>query len=1380
MKKNKQLFLILMMSLLLASCTIGSNSNKHEHTAKENFAITETHHYHECTYVGCKEQLEFEEHQFDDGIQKVIDGKNYIVYTCSVCEYFYEQEYQEMQHGAKNVYSYDETYHYYECVVDDCTEVFEKAKHTFGEGVLTEIDGIDYLLYTCLSCEYSYKEEANIPHTHTPVGTKQHDATHHYDVCSCGETFNKETHQMGEWIITEEATEDKVGSQYKKCSGCDYQITQSIPKLEHVHIAVGDWIKATTEHYHICKCGQTLDRGSHTFDEGVVTIPATPDNTGELTYTCSSCGYTKTEEIPQLVINSLTINAYNTQAATEGFNQNEGIELFKKGTNIGSSLYWHKVLLKQVGSGYQVVDVIEQGVALTGDYDYVLLSYMNESTGNYQKLVYYLNELDYVTFNADLSTLSAGSVNITLYKTENVNEFKVEYDLGYEQYDTKDDLYEAYFKEFYYFLGTYTDCHLEGLGIYSVEDFLTACKTWRFNGGNEMAGLGNAFGRYYLDINVGGTFEDQSTNKFVGYCYQNGKFIDLLEHLEVFFAYWRTDEGYTNSTNNGNDFFASAWAALVDTCKFFYFTSETITNTYSWFTYERSPRVHYMLDNIPGVGTVDLVETSNTTIILPELTRMHHAFLGWFDESGNEVETVSSTSKVTAKWLRYTYKVTFNNGSQKETYNVLAGLRTPVPSFSVAGYKVAYYVDKNNQVFDIWNAINEYKDLYVVWEPLNLDLGSITICGFNTEEAVSVADKYHGIRIYKSGVGIDSSLYWYKIAINYVNGQYVVSGIAESGDATPSGYDFLILAWNSDSTGGVGSMRELGIQVGNIVTFSADLNTLSTGEVNLTASFTAGKEAYNVILVSNGADVCNYNQLVTKDNTFTLPVPIKNGYKFMGWYDNPSFTGTAYSSFVPTANTMLYAKWEMLVMDEALDYVSDIVTSDTIDNLPASFDGQNVTYTSSDNNLYTIKDGKGYTNREYQKHWSETVTVYATLEDGTMTEKEITINPVTYDVMEHPKSVYFAVGSASSYKKYNERYLTDGTLFSDKFKENMDMLYYAFAIPQEDGTLTINSTYIKEVMELKNHGVRVLLVIDGANNAPLKAMVKLCNDETTRAKFVQNILDIVVEYNFDGVDVDWEFPGILSSTSGYEQYTTDVDIKNLNSLLKELREGFNNLQEDGGSNYILSVATPPTDWGTDRFDYATINKYCDYVNMMSYDLNKTGSASHLTHVYAPDNSYSYRFCCDFGVSYYTSLGLDKSKIILGCAAYGKAYKITGTSPNSLYPGLGATATLGQVTGYNLPGQSITWNSGTIYYTGIKQLMETGKFTEYHEYNSSGKFVGSYLYNATDNYFITYDSVLSVQEKCKYALANEGMGVMVWAYGEDATDTIINTICDNLK
>lgn len=73
-------------------------------------------------------------------------------------------------------------------------------------------------------------------------------------------------------------------------------------------------------------------------------------------------------------------------------------------------------------------------------------------------------------------------------------------------------------------------------------------------------------------------------------------YLDFLNFLISFFAYWRNDEHCTsfNPYNYADNFFTSAWAALVDTCKLFYFTAETV---YWW----QSFRVKYCLDNIPGV-----------------------------------------------------------------------------------------------------------------------------------------------------------------------------------------------------------------------------------------------------------------------------------------------------------------------------------------------------------------------------------------------------------------------------------------------------------------------------------------------------------------------------------------------------------------------------------------------------------------------------------------------------------------------------------------------------------------------------------------------------------------------------------------------------------
>ena len=1176
------------------------------------------------------------------------------------------------EHEFKDIYSFDDNNHWYKCISDDCEEIKDLEKHDFLVDRNVTSDGSkEIITYECTKCEYMYSDEIEL-HVHkVNNASKLYNEKEHYDECSCGEILNIEVHQLTEWVVEVEPTIDTVGKKERKCLGCEYKQEEEIPTLKHEHSANGEINKDEKHHWYECSCGEKLNKSEHLLNDGIIKVPATKENGGQIEYACTKCGYQKLVDTKPIDVNYLDVNSFNKLDNTSG------IKLLEFKSEIENNKIYHKVLLEKIGNYYKIINIIETGEELTGWYDIVLMATPTDLTGEYDKLVYYLNINDYIMFSDEIDNLSNGKVDISLFKTTAPETIKIEYNLGYDQFDTKDDLYEAYFTEFYNFLKTRTDCDLESLGIKNVDDFLRECLNWNFNGGNSFQGVGNAFAKYYVTIKVGDTLANQPTDTFVGYCYKNNKFRDFLEHLEVFFAYWRTDEGYTTSTNNGNDFFASAWAALVDTCKFFYFTSENLTDTYSWFTIERSPRVHYMLDNIPGVGYVDLVKESVNSIYLPALTRMHYKFLGWYNESGEKVSIISKDTKVTAKWERIEYSVELVVAGNIQSYKVKSGLRFNIPNLSVSGYNISKLVDSSFETFDLWNAVTKDEKIFV------------------------------------------------------------------------------ILSSNS-------------------------------------------KKIYNLFLMFNDGDEESYKYVLEKGEEYILPVPTKDGYIFDGWYSNTSFDGNKYTSIVMDDDIILYAKWTLssddtgnednlgdkeenpnLTKEEVLNYISDVVTSDTVDNLPTNIGGVSVTYTSGDNNLYTIASGKGYTNRRYQTHAKQKVTVYASLSNGTKYSKEITINPVTYPNMDHPKAVYFSVSSASSYKKYSERYLKEQTLFSDKFKNNMNMVYYAFAIPQENGTLTLNTTYLEEIMELKNHGIRVLLVIDGANAAPLKAMVKLCDNSTTRTTFVNNILDLVTKYNFDGVDVDWEFPGILSSQSGYEKYTTAVDIKNLNSLLKELREGFNNLQDSAGSNYILSVATPPTDWGTDRFDYATINKYCDYVNMMSYDLNKSNVASHLTHIYQPSNSYSYKFCCDFGVSYYTSLGLDKGKIILGAAAYGKAYKVSGTTPNSSLPGLGMSGTLGQVTGFGLAGQSITWNSGTIYYTGIQTLINSGKFTQYNEYNNSGKLVGSYLYNATDKYFITFDSVLSVTEKCKYAANNKGMGIMVWAYGEDATDTIVNTICDNL-
>lgn len=168
--------------------------------------------------------------------------------------------------------------------------------------------------------------------------------------------------------------------------------------------------------------------------------------------------------------------------------------------------------------------------------------------------------------------------------------------IGVDIWLSKQDLFHNYFKAFYNFIkknGGKQD--LLSHDIHNVKDFYEYAG-WNAGGKDSCYAMGFSFHKYYLEPGDGKSLDDQPETVFIGYCHKNGLFTDFINFLITFFAWWRNDEGCTCFApyNHADEFFHSSWAALVDTSKLFYLTSETV---YHW----QSFRVKYALDNIPGV-----------------------------------------------------------------------------------------------------------------------------------------------------------------------------------------------------------------------------------------------------------------------------------------------------------------------------------------------------------------------------------------------------------------------------------------------------------------------------------------------------------------------------------------------------------------------------------------------------------------------------------------------------------------------------------------------------------------------------------------------------------------------------------------------------------
>lgn len=59
---------------------------------------------------------------------------------------------------------------------------------------------------------------------------------------------------------------------------------------------------------------------------------------------------------------------------------------------------------------------------------------------------------------------------------------------------------------------------------------------------------------------------------------------------------------------------------------------------------------------------------------------------------------------------------------------------------------------------------------------------------------------------------------------------------------------------------------------------------------------------------------------------------------------------------------------------------------------------------------------------------------------------------------------------------------------------------------------------------LKKYGVKVLLGLGGWNDSSGDKYSRLVNSPSHRRTFVVHALDFIEQFEFDGLDLDWEYP----------------------------------------------------------------------------------------------------------------------------------------------------------------------------------------------------------------------------------------------------------------
>ena len=78
------------------------------------------------------------------------------------------------------------------------------------------------------------------------------------------------------------------------------KISYTFPAMTHTHKAGSEWISDSTQHWHVCTCGEKIELSAHTFSEWKIVKEATATEKGSKERVCSVCGYKETADVPTL------------------------------------------------------------------------------------------------------------------------------------------------------------------------------------------------------------------------------------------------------------------------------------------------------------------------------------------------------------------------------------------------------------------------------------------------------------------------------------------------------------------------------------------------------------------------------------------------------------------------------------------------------------------------------------------------------------------------------------------------------------------------------------------------------------------------------------------------------------------------------------------------------------------------------------------------------------------------------------------------------------------------------------------------------------------------------------------------------------------------
>jgi len=316
--------------------------------------------------------------------------------------------------------------------------------------------------------------------------------------------------------------------------------------------------------------------------------------------------------------------------------------------------------------------------------------------------------------------------------------------------------------------------------------------------------------------------------------------------------------------------------------------------------------------------------------------------------------------------------------------------------------------------------------------------------------------------------------------------------------------------------------------------------------------------------------------------------------------------------------------------------------------------------------------------------------------------------------------------------------------------------------PNGDGGRCCHYDTYRRFVGLKEQNPNFVPMISiGGWNAGSKKFSQMAKDPAKRQIFLDSIIPFVKKYGFEGVDMDWEYPGARDTID------EDGDKENFSVLVEMMAELLHE------HNILFTAALSPGKSTIENaYDIPRISKAFDYMNVMTYDYhgwwenNSHPFTGHNAPLYGREQEKfedhpGYMFSVFDTLKIWMDAGAPAEKLLMGFAQYGRGMTLNFTDLNGLY-----------CPAYDgIPAGPYTQQDGIWGYLEILQAMNNDTLINLPDANPHDWTIvrddcydAPYAYNGP--YWISYDDQESVELKAQYANFLNLAGCFGWSLETD--------------